>query len=175
MKAALMAVLCLALAPLVAAQTRGGSMAPKVQSEAQQAQKAQQEEIAAASVNGTDEQRIRQMENLWDQSWKQKSGDLFASMQGANFSFVGPDGHIEDKKFFDDNAKAWINHFDKVQTREVNIQMYGNTAVVTGVKEIDGKMSNGQSFGGQYDFTHVWVKQSDGKWAVVRAQLTKLR
>jgi ketosteroid isomerase-like protein len=49
---------------------------------------------------------------------------------------------------------------------DVQVQVYGNATVVTGVDTVKGK-TNGQSHENRYLYMDVWVKRS-GRWQCVK-------
>src|SRR5450432_3897062 len=64
----------------------------------------------------------------------------------------------------------------KYQSREIsdlNIHVYGNSAVVTG-RAIQKGMENGKDYSGDYWFTRVYVNQG-GHWMTVALQTTLIK
>lgn len=56
---------------------------------------------------------------------------------------------------------------------EVNVHLYGNTAVVT-VRSRWSNKAGTQRFGDPYQATHVWVKQH-GRWQLVAAHVSQVK
>lgn len=173
MKWMMVGIVSLALAPLAVAQYAGRGGYNKAQSEAAGAKAAQQDRAAAAQVSGNDENELRQLEQNWANALMKHDSAPIEQITSADFQWTGPDGDIKDKKAFVDDFGRKPNDIGKVQTRSMDVRTFGNSAVVTGEKEMDGHTAFGKSFSGKYRFTHVYVKQ-DGQWKLVSAQLTHI-
>ena len=52
----------------------------------------------------------------------------------------------------------------------MQVQVYGNTAVVIGIDTVKGK-NRGQSYENKYLYMDVWIKRS-GRWQCVKAYST---
>lgn len=50
-----------------------------------------------------------------------------------------------------------------VEKSDMRIQIFGDTAIVTGTKKVDIKTSNGSRFS-QFGFMNTWMKTTSGKW-----------
>jgi ketosteroid isomerase-like protein len=61
-------------------------------------------------------------------------------------------------------------NFEKIDDSEVNVALYGDTAVMTGLSRIKGKSKSRGEFDEEYRWTRVYVMH-DGKWQCVSEQL----
>jgi ketosteroid isomerase-like protein len=61
--------------------------------------------------------------------------------------------------------------FESMELSDLNVHVYGNTAVAAGTNTLKGTYK-GQDISGKYRFTDTWVKRN-GKWQVVASQSTK--
>ncbi|MCP5047972.1 MAG: nuclear transport factor 2 family protein [bacterium] len=60
------------------------------------------------------------------------------------------------------DLNTWKMKYKQYTTEELNIEIYGNTAVVTGRNRASG-IRDGKPYKLDIRFTHLWVKE-DGKW-----------
>ncbi len=160
-----------ALAIAATGQISGRPTRSKVKTEAAQAQSAQQDANAAASVSGIDEQQLRQLEQQWADAVEKNDKDMVARIAAEQFHWTGPDGNERERKAYLSDVEQRGNHFTEVKPENVEVVVQGGQAVVTGVKEIRGQDAWGKSYDGKYHFTDKWVKR-DGNWRVLSEQLT---
>jgi ketosteroid isomerase-like protein len=84
---------------------------------------------------------------------------------------IDPDGGIIDKARFLAVIKSGALTHEMMESDEVRVRIYGDTAIVTALTTTRGKYS-GQAFTTQERATDVFVKQ-DGRWQCALSQLTK--
>jgi ketosteroid isomerase-like protein len=81
-------------------------------------------------------------------------------------------GKIEKKAEILDGFKSGKIKFDSRELSDLDVRVYGNTAVVTG--QVNQKATNnGADISGQSRFTRVYVKQN-GRWVSVANQATPI-
>ena len=56
--------------------------------------------------------------------------------------------------------------FVNYEKRDMRIQMFGDTVIVTGMQYVDSKSSTGSS-SYQYGFMNTWVRSKNGEWQCV--------
>jgi ketosteroid isomerase-like protein len=83
-----------------------------------------------------------------------------------------PDGSVLDKKGEIESLKSGAIALEAMIPGEMNVRLYGGTAVITGQSTIRAKV-NGQEVSGEYRFTDIWVKQGD-RWLAVASQVTRI-
>jgi ketosteroid isomerase-like protein len=84
---------------------------------------------------------------------------------------IDPDGGIIDKSRFLGVIKSGALTHEMMESDDIRVRIYGDTAVVTGLTTTKGKFS-GQAFTTQERTTDVIVKQN-GRWQYVFSQLTR--
>lgn len=124
-----------------------------------------QEQSASADQTSSVEQAIRQVDQERIQA--QISADAVAldRIYADDFIGVGPSGTVRTKPqvisdFTDGHLK-----FQSITTDEVQVRVYENTAVETGVSKMIGQ-DRGKPVPSDNRFTRVWVKQQ-GRWRLV--------
>ena len=81
-------------------------------------------------------------------------------------------GKIEKKADIMDGFKSGKIKFDSRELSDLDVRVYGNTAVITG--QVNQKSTNnGADTSGQNRFTRVYVKQN-GRWISVANQATPI-
>lgn len=86
---------------------------------------------------------------------------------------IGADGGIiESKRFFEVIRSGTLTH-EMMESDEMRVRLYGDTAIVTALTRSRGKFM-GQEFSTRERATDVFVKR-DGQWRCVLTQLTGVR
>ena len=95
-----------------------------------------------------------------------------ARILADDFTFTNPFGEVMTKEQRIGEIKPGGIQFDSYTVDDVNVRVYGDTAVVTSRATLSGKRGD-QSLSGQYRGTSVFVKKG-GTWQVVAAQSTRI-
>jgi ketosteroid isomerase-like protein len=82
-----------------------------------------------------------------------------------DFIGVGPSGTVRSKPQVMEDFRSGTLKFQSITTDEVEVRVYGNTAVETGRSTMGGQ-DNGKTVPRDTRFTRVWVKQQ-GRWRLV--------
>ena len=111
------------------------------------------------------EQAIRQLDNERIQAQIHADAKALDRIHAADFIGVGPSGRVRTKPqvildFTSGNLK-----FQSITTDEVQVRVYGDTAVETGLSTMIGQ-DKGKTVLRDTRFTKVWVKQQ-GRWRLV--------
>jgi len=94
-------------------------------------------------------------------------------MTADDYSFITLRGELRTKAEIVQGFKSGSFHYDSREISELNVRIYGSTAVVTGRSNQKGK-ENGKDYSGDYRFTRVYSKQ-DGRWITVALQTTLIQ
>lgn len=84
---------------------------------------------------------------------------------------VEPDGGMIDKSRFLEVIKSGALSHEMMESDDLRIRLYGNTAIVTALTRSKGKFM-GQDFSSCERATDIFVKQDD-RWRCVLTQLTR--
>ena len=82
-----------------------------------------------------------------------------------DFIGVGPSGTVRTKKDVLADFTSGSLKFQSITTDEVQIRVYGNSAVETGLSTMKGQDA-GKALPKENRFTRVWIKQG-GRWRLV--------
>jgi ketosteroid isomerase-like protein len=84
---------------------------------------------------------------------------------------IDPNGEIVDRARFFEVIKSGALTHDMMESEDLRVRVYGDSAVVTAVTRTKGKFM-GQEFSTQERATDVFVKR-DGRWRCVLTHLTR--
>lgn len=126
---------------------------------------------ASASV----EQAVRQLDqDLLDAIVKNDTA-LFERVATDDYTATNPIGMNSTKAQAIAGAKNY--KFESLNADDVNVRIYGDTAIVTGRATVKGQVKTPaekmQDISGQYRYIRVYVKQGD-QWKVAASQLTSI-
>ena len=124
-----------------------------------------QEQSANRDQRSSVGQAIRQLDNERIQA--QISADAVAldRIYADDFIGVGPSGTVRTKRQVISDFTSADLKFQSITTDDVQVRVYGNTAVETGISTITGQ-DKGKAVPRDTRFTRVWVKQQ-GRWRLV--------
>jgi hypothetical protein len=86
---------------------------------------------------------------------------------------IGPDGKLRDKSQLMADLKAASAHVAKIVNESVNAQVFGDTAVATGVFNEKG-IIKGMPYQHRCAFIATWVNRN-GAWVCVSRQSTLIK
>lgn len=112
------------------------------------------------------------LEHAWDQA--QERGDVKAltAIFDDFLIYVDYDGALLTKAAYLARVKANTTHMQQIVAEEMNVQIFGNTAIVVGTYRVKG-MENGKPYLRHGRFTDVWVL-TNGNWICVAAATTPI-
>jgi hypothetical protein len=117
---------------------------------------------------GDTEKTVAAQERQWLQSQKTNNTELLAPLLAEKFINTGKDGKVTNKVQTLADAKA--THWASAEYENVEVVVYGDAAVATGVYIGKGTDSKGKPMDDIERFTDTWVKMPGGKWQCVASQ-----
>jgi ketosteroid isomerase-like protein len=124
-----------------------------------------QEQSTAGTQRSNIEQVIRQLDGERIQAQIGADAAALDRIYADDFIGVGPSGTVRTKKQVILDFTSGTLKFQSITTDEVQVRVYENTAVETGLSTMDGQ-DNGKAVPRNTRFTRVWVKQQ-GYWRLV--------
>lgn len=120
--------------------------------------------------HGDAQSNILALEHAWDQA--QERGDIKAlsALFDESLVFVDYDGKILTKTQYLDRVKLDSSHVRQIVTESMNVQMFGNTAIVVGTYRATG-VENGRPYLRRRRFVDIWMLQG-ALWICVAAEAT---
>jgi ketosteroid isomerase-like protein len=119
-----------------------------------------QEQSTAATQGSNIEQVIRQLDGERIQAQIGADAAALDRIYANDFIGVGPSGTVRTKKQVILDFTSGTLKFQSITPDEVQVRVYENTAVETGLSTMDGQ-DNGKPVPRNTRFTRVWVKQQD--------------
>jgi hypothetical protein len=111
------------------------------------------------------EQTIRQLDNKRIQAQIGADGVALDSIYADDFIGVGPSGTVRTKPQVISDFTSGHLKFQSITTDEVQVRVYENTALETGLSTMVGQ-DKGKNVPSDDRFTRVWVKLQ-GHWRLV--------
>jgi uncharacterized protein (TIGR02246 family) len=111
------------------------------------------------------EEAIRKLDNERIQAQIHADAKALDRIYADDFIGVGPSGTVRTKPQVILDFTSGDLKFQSITTDEVQVRIYGNTAVETGRSIMNGQ-DKGQTVPRDTRFTRVWVKQQ-GRWRLV--------
>ena len=119
------------------------------------------------------EQALADLEQAWAGAVKRRDAGTIDRLQAEEFVFTDPAGRTWTRAQGLDSIKAGDLEIDSFELTDVQVKIYGETAVVTFAITWNGNF-RGNDISGPQRMTDVWVKR-DGRWQCVASQATRIR
>ena len=94
-------------------------------------------------------------------------------MTTDDYTFITLRGELRTKAEIVQGFRSGSFHYDSREISDLNVRVYGSTAVVTGRSNQKGR-EDGKDYSGDYRFTRVYSKQG-GQWRTVALQATLIQ
>ena len=124
-----------------------------------------QEQSASTDQEGSVEQAIKQLDNERIQAQIHADAVALDRIYADDFIGVGPSGTVRTKPQVISDFTSGSLKFQSITTDEVQVRVYENTAVETGLSTMVGQ-DKGKAVPRDNRFSRVWVKQQ-GRWHLV--------
>jgi ketosteroid isomerase-like protein len=116
-------------------------------------------------------EELLELENEFVRAVANNDADALNELLADDWIIVGPDGDITDKARFLGVIKSGALSHELMESTDIRVRVYENTAVVTALTTAKGKFM-GQDFTSCERATDIFVKQVD-RWQCVFTQLTR--
>jgi uncharacterized protein (TIGR02246 family) len=124
-----------------------------------------QRQSATTDQRSSVEQAIRQLDNERIQAQIGADAVALNRIYADDFIGVGPSGTVRTKPQVISDFTSGHLKFQSITTDEVQVRIYENTAVETGLSTMVGQ-DKGKAVPRDTRFTRVWVKEQ-GRWRLV--------
>ena len=116
---------------------------------------------------------IRLLEEERNQAILHGDAAALERMTSDDYTFVTLRGEMLTKSEVVRNFRSGAAKYQSREIFDLNIRVYGNSAVVTG-RAVQKGAENGKDYSGDYWFTRVYVNQG-GRWITVALQTTLIK
>jgi uncharacterized protein (TIGR02246 family) len=124
-----------------------------------------QKQSASRDQRSSVDQAIRQLDNERIRAQISANAVALDRIYADDFIGVGPSGTMRTKPQVISDFTSGDLKFQSIRTDEVQVRVYENTAVETGLSTMVGQ-DKGKAVPRDTRFTRVWVKQQ-GRWRLV--------
>ena len=114
--------------------------------------------------------RVLGLENAWNHAIESKDTKALDMLLASTFIAVEIDGSISSKSEFLASIKDPGYKPSQAVNEQVNVQVYGDAAIVVGIFRIKG-IEKGKPYVHRERFTDTWIKH-DQTWQCVASQST---
>jgi ketosteroid isomerase-like protein len=118
------------------------------------------------------EKELVEVSHAWDRAMVANDPDAIGSFMADDWIIVGPDGSVGDKETFLELVRSGALTHDVMESHDLNVRVYGDTAVVT-ARGVSGGKYQGESFYLGERASCVFVRQ-DGQWRCVLTHLSQI-
>jgi ketosteroid isomerase-like protein len=119
----------------------------------------------------TAEEELLKIENGFTEAIVKNDPEAIGRLVADDWIIIDPDGGIVERTRFFEVIKSGALTHDMMESEDLRVRVYGDSAVVTAVTRTKGKFM-GQEFSTQERATDVFVKR-DGRWQCVLTHLTR--
>ena len=127
---------------------------------------------AGDSTKNADEQALIDIEYQWANAYVSGDAEKLASILSRDYVQTNTRARVTDKKEEVSDLRKGTFRYQKFETTQMKVQLYGDAAVVTGLITAKGTdKASGKTVEGHMRMTDTFIRQ-DGKWQVVASQTT---
>jgi hypothetical protein len=126
--------------------------------------------VVAQDDTNSQRTRIMALENAWNQAEEHKDTGALDGLLATTLVYVDYDGTLMTKSQFMVSVKAPSLHPAQIVNESMTAQVYGDSAVVTGIYREKG-LNNGKNYLRRGRFTDTWINEN-GTWRCVASQST---
>ena len=124
------------------------------------------------AVSNTIAQELIDVSDAWDRAMVTNDPDAIGLYMADDWIIVGTDGSVGDKAAFLELVRSGKLTHDVMESHDLKVRVYGDTAVVTG-RGVSGGQYQGQSFYLVERTSCVFVRQQ-GRWRCVLTHLSQI-
>ncbi len=108
----------------------------------------------------------------WDRAMIENDPEAIGRFMADDWTIIGSDGSVGDKATFLGLVKSGELSHDVMESDDLRVRVYGDTAVVT-AQGVSGGMYRGQAFREVERSSCVFVRQ-EGQWRCVLTHLSRI-
>lgn len=118
------------------------------------------------------EEELIDVAHAWDRAMVSNHPKAIGEYMADDWTIIGSDGSVGDKASFLNLVRSGDLTHNVMETEEMNVRVYGDTAVLT-ARGISGGQYKGQSFYLVERVSCVFVRQ-EGHWRCVLTHLSQI-
>lgn len=118
--------------------------------------------------------QIDELEETFRDAVLTSNSTVLNSLLADDYTAITANGTLQTKQDWLANLTSGRVHFTTLDVSDRKVRFYGNTAVVTSRAEVQGTAVSGV-ISGNYRYTRVYVRNSQGKWKIVSFEASRIR
>lgn len=118
------------------------------------------------------EEELIGVAHAWDEAMVGNDPQAIGSYMADDWTIIGPDGSVGDKATFLELVRSGKLTHDVMESHDLKVRVYGDTAVVTG-RGVSGGQYQGEFFHLVERTSCVFVRQQ-GRWRCVLTHLSQI-
>ena len=119
-----------------------------------------------------DKEDLIALSHEWDRAMVANDAEAIGRYMADDWVIIGSDGRVGNKPTFLALVKSGALTHDVMESRDISVRVYGDTAVVT-ARGVSGGKYQGQPFRELERVSCVFVRQ-EGQWRCVLTHLSRL-
>jgi ketosteroid isomerase-like protein len=117
---------------------------------------------------------IDHLEEDWRDAMVKGNTDALANLLSDDYTAITAMGVIQTKEETLASVRSGALQITSMNTSDRKIRLYGGTAVVTSVAEVNGT-HNDQEMTGRYRYTRVYARNASGQWKIVSFEASRIQ
>ena len=123
-------------------------------------------------MEGKVEAELIGLTHEWDRAMVENDAEAIGRYMADDWTIFGSDGSMSDKASFLGLVKSGTLSHDVMESEDLRVRVYGDTAVVT-ARGVSGGKYQGQAFREVEQSSNVFVRQ-EGQWRCVLTHLSRI-
>lgn len=123
-------------------------------------------------MDGKVEAELIGLAHEWDRAMVENDAEAIGRYMADDWTIFGSDGSMSDKATFLGLVKSGTLSHDVMESEDLKVRVYGDTAVVTS-RGVSGGKYQGQPFREVEQSSNVFVRQ-EGQWRCVLTHLSRI-
>ena len=123
-------------------------------------------------MDGKVEAELIGLAHEWDRAMVENDAEAIGRFMAEDWTIFGSDGSMSDKATFLGLVKSGTLSHDVMESEDLKVRVYGDTAVVTS-RGVSGGKYQGQAFREVEQSSNVFVRH-EGQWRCVLTHLSRI-
>ncbi len=117
---------------------------------------------------------IDHLEERWREALMKQDAGTMGTLLADDYMAITANGTLQTKDQALANIRSGRMHFTTLDVSDKKVRFYGQTALVTSQAQVKGSTADGE-IAGDYRYTRVYVRDSQGNWKIVSFEASKIR
>lgn len=117
---------------------------------------------------------IDRLEEAWRTAVLNGNTTAMEALLADDYMAITASGTLQTKDQALANLRSGRTHIKSLDISDRKVRVYGTTAVVTSLAEVQGTNAEGD-FTGSFRYTRVYVRDVQGKWKIVSFEASRIR